>query len=152
MIHAGRAPATAAGVLVGLAMVLVSTGCLNVSWQRETVNGPPPPEALLEVQPERSDLHDALAALGAPVAAWEWTDGGIALAWGWSREKNLGFSLSIPFYRSASASLNYADARAKLRGVVLFFDEHDRLVQRREGLLGELRAASERASSAWVEG
>ncbi len=147
------APATVAGVLAqGLALVLVSAGCLSVAWTRETENGPPPQHALAELELERSDLDDALAVLGAPVAAWEWTDGGIALAWGWSREKNLGLSLSVPLYKSASASFNYDDVRAKLLGVVLFFDESDRLVQLREGLLGELRAASERANSAWVEG
>ncbi len=129
----------------------VSSGCLSATWRRDVRYGPPPPGALESLRPGESELDPCLALLGAPLDVWESAQGGIALAYGWERERNLGFTFSIPLDRGASASLNVVDERAKLRGVVLFFDERGKLVLLRTGLLGELREETRRPASADAE-
>ena len=123
--------------LLAVSLVPLASGCLSVTWRRDARFGEPPEGALASLRPGESDLGACLARLGAPLEVWEIPDG-VALAYGWERERNLGVTLSVPIDRGLSASLNVAAERARLRGVVLFFDADDRLSLLRTGRLAEL--------------
>ena len=122
----------------------IAAGCVQLSWNRVTRHSPVPRDALARLSSDPghpSDLGECLAALGAPLWVWEHEiDGasGAVLAWGWFDERSLGFSASVPITRGVSASFDYDDADARMRGVVLFFDRDWRLVVLRTGLLRDL--------------
>jgi hypothetical protein len=128
-----RAPALLLAALVAWG----TSACLSVSWRRDARFGRLPEGALASMEPGETDLGTCLARLGAPLEVWEVLDG-MALAYGWERERNVGLTLSVPIDRGLSASLNVANERARLRGVVLFFDAADRLTVVRSGRLAEL--------------
>jgi hypothetical protein len=126
-------------LLIGLAGLL--TGCVRAVWERELRFEPPPPGAVESLQVGRTELSDALAALGAPLWVWEYPEeggSGAALAWGWYRDRNWGGRVSIPTNRALSPSFSYRRLDARMRGLVLFFDPDWRLVAGREGLLIDL--------------
>jgi len=79
--------------------------------------------------------------------AWELPGEGVALAWGGLEQEELGVSLSIPLQKGLDAQFDYSDAQALVRGHVLFFDGEGVLVATGEGLLDDLRKASERRPS-----
>lgn len=134
-----------------LLVALASAGCVSFSFDRATVNLPPRKEALATLAPGTTTLTDALAALGAPILAWEWKGDGMALAWGWSHDAARGVTISIPIDQGNSASASYDDLTKHLRGVVLFFDADAKLVHVREGALNDFQAERARPRPAAVD-
>jgi hypothetical protein len=110
-------------------------------WNRELRYEPLPAGALARLEPGRADLGACLAELGAPLWVREQPHEGRAgamLAYGWFDERNRGLRVSIPVYRSFSASFDYNQIDQRMRGAVLFFDADWKLVAWREGLLRDL--------------
>jgi hypothetical protein len=115
--------------------------CLQLSYGRESRYTPLALEALEGLVPGESDLGACLARLGAPLWVWEHVEGGrpgLALAYGWLDERNVGVRLSVPVSRSVSASLDYDQSDERMRGLVLFLDERWKLTSWRTGLLRDL--------------
>jgi hypothetical protein len=126
---------------LALALALLSSGCIRLEWNRDTRFAPVPPATLARLQPERSGLTECLAELGAPLWVAEHVHEGRAgavLAFGWFDERDLGLRVSVPLYRSLSASFDYNQIDQRLRGAVFFFDADWRLLTWREGLLRDL--------------
>jgi hypothetical protein len=120
-------------------VALGASGCSSATWRRDARYGEPPPDALAALQPGASDLGTCLSRLGAPLEVWEEAAGGVALAYGWQRQRSFGLSLSVPLDHGLTASLNLADQHANLRAAVLVFDAHRTLTRVHLGRLDELR-------------
>ena len=117
-------------------------GCVQLSFERETQLEPLPKGALAVLVPGTSDLKSALDQLGPPILAWELSDQGSALAWGWSNSFGWRLKASDSNKSGVSVSFNWDDAATKMRGAVLFFDRNWKLTAIREGMLDELRDSS----------
>ena len=132
-----------------LALATVCAGCVSLNWQRESRSGPLQREAVarLALEAGRTELGECLAAFGAPLWVWEHVEHGrpaAALAYGWFDENDLGFSVSVPLTEHFSASYDYDRIDQRMNGVVLFFDEHWRLLSWRTGLLHDLTEEARR--------
>src|SRR5687768_5768447 len=135
----GQRGRTRRGVALALLAAVLCAGCVRLGFRRDTRLEPLPQAALQSLEPGVSDLGTALDQLGPPLDAWELPDHSIALAWGWYRSRGWRLRVSAPVPRSgSSASLDYRREGARLRGVVLFFDEDLRLVKLRKGDLRDL--------------
>lgn len=126
-------------------------GCVAVRWTRDARQSPPPPQAEVVLVEGRTTLHEALAMLGAPLGVYEYRQTGMALAWGWYRGDTKGLRVSVPVYQNVSASVDYADNREGLEGMLLLFDEDLRLVSVRSGWLEDLTSGFERQSPTVLE-
>lgn len=127
--------------LVLCVLVLGGSGCVRLSWTRVSRDAPIPSGRLAQLEPGRADLAQCLAELGAPLWVCEYAEDGrasAALAYGWYDQRDLGLRVSVPLYRSFTASFDYDTIDQRLRGAVLFFDADWTLVARREGLLRDL--------------
>lgn len=118
--------------------------CVQLDWSRERIDLRPTDEQVHALVAGEATMGDALRRLGAPLDAWELPRDGVALAWGGLEQEELGVSVSIPLQKGLDAQLDYSAAQALVRGHVLFFDDAGRLVATGEGLLADLRRASER--------
>lgn len=130
------------GLLLLLPLLLGS--CVTFAWTRDRHHEPVPRAAIQSLEPARTTLADALAALGAPLFAWEYRGSGAALAWGWTDADHKGFSVGYQFQDTGSVSMSYDDTGSKLRGVVLFFDADLVLERVREGWLRDLEREARR--------
>lgn len=137
--------------LAAALLAIVTAGCVSFRYDRSTVNVPPRKGAIEALLPGRTTLDEALAALGAPLHAWEYKGDGMALAWGWSKDVTRGVRVSAPVVRGQSVSASYADLATHLRGVVLLFDERLVLEQVKKGALNEIREGLDRRRPAPVE-
>ncbi len=126
------------------ALLLVNTGCLRLSLEREKLGRPLAQELHHELLVEEVDLHDCLTALGAPVYVWEVNGGEYGLAYGWNRDLAWSFNISVPLTRGASASFDFESLDQRLNGVVLIFDAQDRLLHKRTGFLSEILTEAQR--------
>jgi hypothetical protein len=123
-----------------LIAALAQASCVNVFYRHETRFEPPQRGALAELAPDRSDLGDCLARLGAPLWVWEDRGAGAALAYGWLESGDWNVSVNLPVSNDASASLTWRQIDARMRGVVLFFDPDWTLRAVRKGYLRDLTA------------
>jgi len=121
--------------------VLASTGglagCVNVQWARADRDLPVDRRAFESLEPGHDDLSTCLERLGAPLYVLEQADGA-ALAFGWTHSRTRGLGVSVPVYRSASASVDLEKVDKELEGVVLFFDGDWILRLARRGKLAEI--------------
>ena len=127
-----------------LALLLASapllTGCIQAQFERDNRLRPIEESELATLQPGESTLDECLDALGAPLFVRERQTYGAELAYGWYKQWDWGLSISIPVTDNASASFDYDEIDAKLRGAVLLFDEDWRLEVVRTGFLRDLVA------------
>ena len=123
-----------------LASTLCLSSCVAFSFDRDLRNVPLPDGAIESLQPGDARLEQCLERLGAPLFVWEYKGDGVALAYGWSKEKNWNVTVSVPVTRGYSTSFSYTDDSANLRGAVLLFDRDLKLEIVRHGFLRSLRA------------
>lgn len=135
-------------LLAGLALV-VSSGCVSITWERHHLFEPPPPNPA-EVLPPGTPLDRCLDVLGAPLWVWE-RQGidahGAALAWGWFDGDEVGFRISAPIFDESSVSFSYDRIDESMPGLVLFFDAEWQLEYLRSGYLGDLREEPPRTNN-----
>jgi hypothetical protein len=74
--------------------------------------------------------------------------GGYALSWAWYDAEELSYRLEAPLTHAFSASLDYSTIDRETHGLLLLFDEDDRLVLVREGFLRDLMAEDDARSPA----
>jgi hypothetical protein len=144
----------AALVLVLTPALALGSACVSISWQRESRHHPIPRAAVAGLVPGESDLGRCLELFGAPLWVWEHVEDGrqaAALAYGWSDERDFGLRLSVPVTEYYSASLDYDQIDAHMRGLVLFFDEGWKLTSWRTGLLRDLTREARRPPAALEE-
>ena len=122
----------------------LGAGCVSVTWTRASRYEPPAAADLETLAPGESDLGSCLQSLGAPLWVWEAPQGRHALAWGWLEDEDLGARVSVPVVRFVSASFSFDRIDARMRGLVLFFDDDWSLVATRSGLLRDLTSESAR--------
>jgi hypothetical protein len=118
-------------------MALACSSCVRVSWSRVEVGRSLPEGLHAAFTPSGTDLAQCLERLGAPLYVWELSAEEYGLAYGWDYHRGWGLNLSIPLTQEFSASVDYEDLDQKLRGVVLIFDRHDRLLRKRTGFLAD---------------
>jgi hypothetical protein len=136
-----------------LVLLPLCAGCLSVSWERESRHSPPPLAVIASLESGKSGLGECLAGFGAPLWVWEHVEGGrpaAALAYGWFDERDFGVRVSVPVSEYYSASLDYDQVDQRMKGLVLFFDEHWVLTSWRTGLLRDLTREARRPP-AYVE-
>ena len=92
----------------------------------------PVAEASLTGLKQGADMSECLETLGAPLQVW-YDAQGIALAYAWLNESELGFTVSVPVSRFYGPSFTYASRGRKWNGAVLFFDQRMRLRYVRRG-------------------
>ena len=129
-----------------LGLILCSS-CVRVTWTHSVVNREFSETDHSALVVGKSDLDKCLACLRAPLYVWEESDGGMALAWGWSEEKGWGLNVGIPILQLISAVGDYGDVDRHLLGLVLVFDADQRLISKRQGHLAELAADRPRRPS-----
>jgi len=133
----------ALATLVGL----TTTACINLEWSRTRVRQEVDRAALASLPRSGIGLDRCLDVLGAPTYVWENRVHGLIVAWSWQNEREFGVSLSVPIYRSQSASVQYTDTDFKEKGLVAWFDDDWRLEDWREGYLSELVARNQRPAT-----
>lgn len=121
-------------------------GCLSVTWEYIDTDSRPEPGTISALRPGEADLTDCLAALGAPILVQEHV-GGIAIAYGWTRERSWSVSVDIPLASEVSGSAQYSALTTGLDGILLLFDEDYILTTIREGYLRELAGMIQRSQS-----
>lgn len=124
---------------VALAGFLAS-GCISLRWEHDHRFEPIPDASAAQLEPGSSELDACLARFGAPLYVWELPHGSFALAYGWSDDRRLGGTISIPWTRAWSPSYSYEEIDASLDGLVLVFGADERLAIVRRGHLSELAA------------
>lgn len=125
----------------GLALCAwAAAGCVSFTFRRETREAPIHDAELEALETGRTALGDVLDRFGAPLFVWEYKGDGTALAYGALRDDERGIRVSAPVAREFSASFDYSESDARLRGVVFLFDENGTLEQWRRGLLADIRA------------
>jgi hypothetical protein len=137
-----------------LVVGLLLGGCIRVEMARELRFERPAAGAIEGLKVGESDVEASLAALGAPLWVWEQPTpegDGVAMAWGWYRNRSNGFRISVPAGRVPSPSFDYGESDERLEGVVLFFDHDWRLTSFRTGLLVDLTRDLDRRRPAHVE-
>ncbi len=134
--------------LLLLTCVFLGTGCINVSWIRNSRFTPPADEGVAELQPDESELAHCLATLGAPLWVWEYRGEGLALAYGWLETNGMRVNVSVPVSEFASASFDYSDVESEMQGLVLLLDENLVLRELRRGLLRDLTRGAGRVRPA----
>jgi hypothetical protein len=122
-----------------IAAALFSSSCVTFSFDRDLRETPLTENALDGLEPSKTSLEQCLARLGAPLYVWEYQGDGVAIAYGWQKEKQWNVTLSVPIVHGYSASASYTNEAAKLRGAVLLFDRDFKLEVVRRGFLKSLR-------------
>jgi hypothetical protein len=118
---------------------LVLSGCVTFSFDRDLRNTPLADTALDGLEPSRTTLAQCLERFGAPIYVWEYRGDGLAIAYGWQKEKQWNVTASVPIFRGYSASASFTHDASKLRGAVLLFDSDLKLEVVRRGFLKSLR-------------
>jgi hypothetical protein len=133
------------------AAALLLAGCVTFSFDRDLRFTPLAEDSLAGLQPGQARLDQCLERLGAPLYVWEYKGDGMALAYGWNKEKSWNVTVSVPVTQYYSASASYSDDTANLRGAVLLFDRDLKLEMVRRGFLRSLRAETEARRPAPVQ-
>jgi hypothetical protein len=145
----GRAIALRVGV--ALASALLVAGCVTYTYTRDMRFAPIDDAALDCLRPGEADITECLEKLGAPLYVWEYSQEGVALAYGFDKDRAWSLTVSVPVARGFSASGSYTDQVRKLRGAVLLFDPAWRLQIVRRGMLADLSAELRHKRPAIVE-
>ena len=119
-----------------LALSLLFTSCVSVVWEREHWHRPPRVDPVSALQ-EGDDLASCLEVLGAPLKAWQVTEG-YALSWAWYDAHELSCKLQIPLSQNGSTSFKYTSIGRETEGLLLLFDAEDKLILFKEGFLQDL--------------
>ena len=138
---------------IALALAL-GPACVSVSWGRESRHDPVERGSLAELVAGQSDLTRCLELFGAPLWVWEHVEDGrqaAALAYGWADERDMGLRVSVPVTEYYSASFDYDQIDAHMKGMVLFFDDSWTLTSWRLGLLRDLTLEARRPPAAIEE-
>jgi hypothetical protein len=127
------------------------TGCVTAEYSRVSANEPVDLEALRSLVPGQDDLTSCLAVLGAPLDVREYQvdadrASGMALIWYWTNEAGWGAKAST-VVRGMSVSFEFDWTGTDLPGCVLWFDRDLKLEFYREGMVGQLVAASRQPSA-----
>lgn len=117
---------------------LLCAGCVTFAYERHKVFGATSPDAIAELEIGVSGVDTVLARLGAPLYVWEGAAEGVILAYGSENRTEMGWSVSVPLFEQANASLAFDDIAANLEGYVLIFDAELKLELVRVGSLREL--------------
>ncbi len=134
-------------VLVAALIVAGASSCITFQWNRSREHRDFDRATLESLPKSGVGLDRCLSAMGAPTYVWENEVHGLVLAWSWSDDRTFSGTVSIPVYRSQSASLQYADVRDRQHGVVAWFDENWQLEDWREGYLNELVTQARRPAT-----
>jgi hypothetical protein len=119
-------------------LLLLLTGCIQLSYDVYYNGEPVTPEAIASLQPGTTDLTTALARLGAPRFVLEHQRDGIVLAWVSREASGWGLEFSYAFERFANASVSLDKEAANLPGLVLWFGPDLTLRDAKTGRLGAL--------------
>jgi hypothetical protein len=149
--NAFRGRAVALGVGAALASALLVAGCVTYTYTRDMRFAPIDDAALDCLRPGEADITECLAKLGAPLYVWEYSHEGVALAYGFDKDRTWSLTVSVPVSHGFSASGSYSDQVRKLRGAVLLFDPAWRLQIVRRGMLADLSAELRHKRPAIVE-
>ncbi len=128
-------------LIAALAVLPLASGCVTFGWEREVRDVAHSASTLDELRPGDASLSQCLDRLGAPLYVWEYKRDGMALAWGWLDNDQKGFSVSVPLAEYLSASFSYDQIDARMRGIVLLFDENLTLELAQRGYLRDLSLA-----------
>jgi hypothetical protein len=148
---APRRRSVALRVGAALAIALLVAGCVTYSYTRDMRFAPIDDAALDSLHPGDADITECLAKLGAPLYVWEYSTEGVALAYGFDKDRTWSLTVSVPVSHGFSASGSYSDQVRKLRGAVLLFDPEWRLQLVRRGMLADLSAELRHKRPAIVE-
>ncbi len=132
------------GWIVLLAALPLASGCVTFGWERKLRDVPHSADSTDELRPGEASLSQCLDRLGAPLYVWEYKRDGMALAWGWLDSEEKGFAVSVPVAEQLSASFSYDRIDARMRGIVLLFDEDLTLEFAQRGYLRDLSLAHAR--------
>lgn len=132
---------------LALAAVLPLVSCVSVLWVRTRVEEPVAMSALEALRPGADDLGACLAALGAPLRAFEHRGDGVALLWVWPDTDDWSIDVSVPLYDRASAELELDLVDTDNPGCVLWFDADLVLAGWRAGRLGDIAPGRVRPSA-----
>ena len=119
-------------------LLTVLSSCLSVEWSRDRRLEPISDAEIAEIRPGETELDDVLDAFGAPLFVREYKTYGAEVSYGWFSEQGWGFTVSLPVSDSYSLSFDYDQINARMRGLVLLFDDDLQLVSARRGYLREL--------------
>lgn len=137
--------------LSSVALLALTASCVSGRWTRTHRHEAIAPERIAAAEVGRSDLAQCLTLFGAPLYVWELPDGAFSLAYGWSQDRNLGGTVTIPLSRIFSPSYSYDDVGADLYGLVLLFDRGTTLRPLRKGYLRDIAPELLRRRPADVE-
>lgn len=146
-----RAPRAALGWAALASCAWLGAGCVSFTFRRETRETPVRNTDLQSVEVGRTSFGDVLTRFGAPLSVWEYKGDGTALAYGALRDNQRGVRVSVSVVRELSASVDYSESDARLRGVVFLFDADGSLEQWRRGLLADIRAETSSRRPAPIE-
>ena len=118
------------------ALALLSSSCVSVVWEREHWHRPPQADSVSALQ-EGVDLASCLQLLGAPLRVWQVGES-YALSWAWYDAEELSYKVQIPISQGGSTSFKYTNIDRETEGLLLLFDEDDKLVFFKEGFLRDL--------------
>ena len=133
---------------VGLiAAALFFASCVSVVWERDRWHRPLPRATVDSLDGGEVHLAACLETLGAPLHVWQVADG-YALSWAWYDAEEVSYRLQFPLTQAFNASLDYSTIDRSTQGLMLLFDDSDRLVLVKEGFLRDLMAEDEGRSPA----
>jgi len=133
---------------VGLfAATLFLASCVSVVWERDRWHRPPPRAAVDSLDGDDVHLAACLEALGAPLHVWQVADG-YALSWAWYDAEEVSYRVEFPLTQAFNASVDISTIDRNTQGLMLLFDDLDRLVLVKEGFLQDLMAEGDSRSPA----
>lgn len=125
--------------LVLLPLLLLTPGCLQLTYSRVITLHEPDDDDLAKLVPGESDLDDCLELLGAPLGVFE-IPGGMALSYGWQSVRGWKFQASMPVVKHVTGRLSYSDTGQDIPAILGLFDTNCTLTEIRRGNLRELTA------------
>ena len=124
-----------------LAVLATATGCIRFRYSSVNTHEPIDQAQIGELSEQLSaghaDLATCLDELGAPVLVWQ-TDPGFAIAYGWRDQGAWTFHVGYTWQFILRAHVDYSSASLNLEGLVLWFDDDERLVALSRGQLSDL--------------
>ncbi|MCE9592925.1 MAG: hypothetical protein K8S98_01925 [Planctomycetes bacterium] len=123
------------------------SSCIAFVFVHDRAGEPLAEERTAELEPGVTSLAHALEVCGAPTDVWELPGGACAVAYGWLDDRKDGVNFQVPLDSDFTPNLELEQGRARLHGVVLFFDASGVLVDVRRGFLKALRGESVRPAA-----
>ncbi len=135
------------GRVILLAAALFFVSCVSVVWERDRWHRPLPQEAVDSLDGGDVHLATCLETLGAPLHVWQVADG-YALSWAWYDAEEVSYRVEFPLTQAFNASVDISTIDRNTHGLMLLFDDLDRLVLVKEGFLQDLMAEGDSRSPA----